>query len=351
MFSFAVSLFAQITNKQIEEQNKRLEKFEKNIGRQIYDLHEKIENESWYSILNEVADIEKYYITGGRYKEGVKNQVVIGDNSDSDFPFYIFIPVGINLNQEYPLVIFPFGGDFSNYSMDYANIIQELIYQQYIVVAPDFGGGSVYGNSQYDGTDKNGGETDLVDSVRSRVLGNYDFIDDNRVGIIGWSDGGVIALNNYFNHPDTYNAAFAGVPVNDLLSTFGYYLDYGRGINSTGYPLGATVHGDGIEFGRRPSERKTEQLQNAPLLIHTNTKGKNGGAREVEKLVNSLRAKGGNIQSEIFSGASGGFSFNSKDVKSDRETRLKIWKFISKYLKPEKPITKMEELLKAEEKK
>jgi dipeptidyl aminopeptidase/acylaminoacyl peptidase len=44
------------------------------------------------------------------------------------------------------------------------------------------------------------------------MLENHGFLDPKRVGIVGWSHGGMIALMNIFEHPQAYAVACAGVP-------------------------------------------------------------------------------------------------------------------------------------------
>lgn len=54
------------------------------------------------------------------------------------------------------------------------------------------------------------------------MIENFEIVDENRVGIIGWSHGGLIALFNIFDHPDAYQVAYAGVRVSDLIARMGY---------------------------------------------------------------------------------------------------------------------------------
>ncbi|MCK5087537.1 MAG: S9 family peptidase, partial [Melioribacteraceae bacterium] len=64
-------------------------------------------------------------------------------------------------------------------------------------------------------------------------------------------------------------------------------------------------------------------------------------------LIKSLKADGKKFEYEIFENISGGHSFDRIDTKVGREIRLKIWKFLAKYLKPNKPIKNMSEMFEA----
>ena len=112
--------------------------------------------------------------------------------------------------------------------------------QQYIVVAAEYRGSTGYGKSHYEKIDYGGLEYEDVDSSRKYMLDNYEFVDPERVGIIGWSHGGLITLMNIFNHPENYKVAFAGVPVSDLIARMGYkdmvnlLIEKGAGVPAEG---------------------------------------------------------------------------------------------------------------------
>ena len=95
----------------------------------------------------------------------------------------------------------------------YAHIIRELIAQEYIVVAADYRGSTGYGSGTYNNIDYGGLENEDVYISRNYMVDNFDIVDGNRVGIMGWSHGGMITLMNLFNYPGQYKCGFAGVPV------------------------------------------------------------------------------------------------------------------------------------------
>lgn len=84
------------------------------------------------------------------------------------------------------------------------------MYQRYIIVAPEYRGSTGYGKSFYERIDYGGLEIEDVDAARKFVLDNYEFVDSNRVGIIGWSLGGLIALMCVFVHPSNYKVVLPG---------------------------------------------------------------------------------------------------------------------------------------------
>ena len=169
------------------------------------------------------------------------------------------------------------------------------------------------------------------------MLENYEFVDKNRVGIIGWSHGGLITLMNIFDYPDDYKCAYAGVPVSDLIARMGYLTDDYRNLFSADYHIGKTANENVAEYRRRSPAWNTHKLK-TPLLVHTNTNDDDVYSLEVEHLIKSLKADGKKFEYEIYQEAPGGHSFNRLDTKSAKEIRLKIYAFLAKYLNPPKEL-------------
>jgi dipeptidyl aminopeptidase/acylaminoacyl peptidase len=220
------------------------------------------------------------------------------------------------------------------------------MWQRYIVIAAEYRGSTGYGKSFYEKIDYGGREIEDVDAGRNFMIENYDFVDAGRVGIIGWSHGGLIALMNIFSHPDEYKVAFAGVPVSDLVARMGYYDEEYRNLYSADYHIGKTASENVAEYRRRSPVWNVEKLE-TPLLIHTNTNDEDVNVLEVEQLIRALKAEGKKFEYEIFKDLPGGHSFDRLDTKKAREIRLKIYKFLGQYLKPERKLGSLDELNKA----
>ena len=96
-------------------------------------------------------------------------------------------------------------------------------------------------------------EIDDVDSSRKYILENYEFVDPERVGIVGWSHGGLIALMSIFKYPENYKVAFAGVPVSDLITRLNYMEEDYLDLYSADYHIGQTVEENPDEYKSRYS--------------------------------------------------------------------------------------------------
>jgi len=301
----------------------------------------------WYHKVGDIAYIDKVRHVGPPLsKRQIKNPTAVGADNPVKFYSYVFIPKKMNYNKKYPLLVFPHGGVHSNFSTYYTHIVRELMAQGYVVIAPEYRGSTGYGRSMYQKIDYGGLEVEDVYAARNYMLENYEFLDKERVGILGWSHGGLISLMNIFNHPKDYKVAYAGVPVSDLIARMGYSTDSYRKLYSVPYHIGKTAHEDIEEYRRRSPAWNAEKLQ-TPLLIHTNTNDNDVYVLEVEHLIKSLKAAGKKFEYKIFRDAPGGHSFDRMDTQLAKKVRFKIYKFLGRYLQPPHSFSSLKMLIRA----
>lgn len=325
---------------------KSIENNDNNLQHRLDVLEKKVDDVLWFHRVGDVAFIDKVYLYGPpKWKE--ENPTAMGAGNPVKFWSYIFIPKWIDLSKEYPLIIFPHGGVHADFTTYHTHIISELVDQGYIVVAPEYRGSTGYGKGHYEKIDYGGLEVEDVFASRNYMIENYDFVDEDRVGIIGWSHGGLISLMNIFDHPDSYQAAFAGVPVSDLISRMGYYDQDYRDLYEAHYHIGQSANENVQEYRKRSPAWNVHKFKNTPLLIHTNTNDGDVNVLEVEHLIKSLKAEGKKFEYEIFKDAPGGHSFDRMDTKLAKEIRLKIYKFLDKNLNPPRTFNSVKDIQKA----
>jgi dipeptidyl aminopeptidase/acylaminoacyl peptidase len=344
-FSFTL-LFPAIIHPQTDttltQQIESLTKYNENLEHRLDALEKNIDDLMWYQKVGDVAFIDKVFMTGPpKWKDLDTTDPAFGN--PVKFWSYVFIPKDIDFNKKYPLIVFPHSGVHANFSTYYAHIVKELIAQQYIVVSAEYRGSTGYGKEQYEKIDYGGREIDDVDSSRKYILDNYEFVDSERVGIIGWSHGGSISLMSIFKYPENYKVAFAGVPVSDLITRLNYMDEEYRKLYSVDYHIGQTVDENSAEYKKRSPAWNVDKLK-TPLLIHTNTNDEDVRFIEVEVLINALKTANKNFEYEIFRELPGGHSFDRQDTKLALSIRLKIYKFIAGYLDPPKTFNSVDEI-------
>lgn len=122
-----------------------------------------------------------------------------------------------------PLLVYGRGGVLANVNPgEDAHVSKELVEQGYVAIAPDYRGSTGYGAEYWKLIDYGGLYVEDVLAAKRWAVENRSEIDSRRVGILGWSHGGMITLLNIFRHPEDFAVAYAGVPVTDLVSRMGY---------------------------------------------------------------------------------------------------------------------------------
>jgi dipeptidyl aminopeptidase/acylaminoacyl peptidase len=344
---FVVStIFATAQSHETSELSGQINNFERNLRHRLDVIEKMVDDILWHQKISDVAYMDKLFIYGPPpWKE--KSTTARGAGNPVKFWTYAFFPKELDPSKKYPLILLPHGGVHADFTTYYTHIVRELVGQGYVVAAPEYRGSTGYGRTHYEKIDYGGLENEDVYYTRNYMLENYSFLDNKRVGIIGWSHGGMITLMNIFNYPNDYQVAYSGVPVSDLIARMGYTVQRYRDLFEADYHIGQSANENVAEYRRRSPVWNTHKFRNTPLLIYTNTNDEDVHVLEVEHLIRALKADGKKFEYEIFQDIPGGHSFDRMDTRFAKETRVKIYQHLAKYLKPDKPIQSLNDLQKA----
>jgi dipeptidyl aminopeptidase/acylaminoacyl peptidase len=321
---------------------KQIDKKFEALDHRLDQLEKAVDDVQWYHKVGDVASMDKVFIVGPPPAK-VKDSTARGAWNPVKFWAYIFIPQKLDKNKKYPLLVLPHGGLHADFTTYHTHIIREMMAQGYIVVAPEYRGSTGYGKDFFERIDYGGREVEDNKAARDWMIENCRYVDSTRIGAVGWSHGGFIALLDIFEHPKDYQAAFAGVPVSDLVMRMGYYHDDYWKYFYAPYHIGKTVSEDSAEYARRSPVTYVNKLS-TPLLIHTNTNDDDVYVEEVQHLIEDLKSAGKKFNYEVFQEAPGGHSFDRIDTKLAKQTRMKIYKFLGRYLNPPYPFKSLTDL-------
>jgi dipeptidyl aminopeptidase/acylaminoacyl peptidase len=312
----------------VEHLEQKLEKFEHTFDR----LAKQVDDLMWFQRVGDLAEVDKVFIPTVPNPRDEETYGITNERHPFKMWTYVFVPRGLDRERRHPLLILPHGGVHSDFSTYYTHIVRELMEEGYVVVAPEYRGSTGYGKSYYEAIDYGGLEVDDAVAARDWAVEILTYVDPGRVGILGWSHGGLIALMAVFDHPDKFQAAYAGVPVSDLVARMGYQTQDYRDLYSVDYHIGKTAYEDVEEYRRRSPAWNAQKLRK-PLLIHTNTNDRDVHVLEVEHLIKTLKAEGKDFEYRIYEDVPGGHSFNRMDTLAAHESRKEIYDFLARYLK------------------
>jgi dipeptidyl aminopeptidase/acylaminoacyl peptidase len=316
-------LAAQVT--ELRQANQDLE-------HRLDELAKAVDDVAWFVRLSDVAEVDKWRITGPP-DANPANPAAPGATNPVKFYTYTFVPKSRKAGEKLPMLVLPHGGVHADFTTYHTHIIREMIGQGYVVVAPDYRGSTGYGEGFWKLIDYGGREVDDIQSAKKWALESFDFVDPQRVGLVGWSHGGLIVLMEAFAHPHEYACVFAGVPVSDLVARMGYSDDEYREQFSAKYHIGKSVQQDIAEYKKRSPVWSVSKLD-TPLLIHTNTNDEDVNYLEVEHLIQALKAENKKFEYKVWTDAPGGHSFDRLDTPLARAARQEIYEFLARYLKP-----------------
>lgn len=252
-------------------------------------LAKDIDDAMWFRRMDDIAIVDKVSYTGPPPRV-IPNPTGQGAGNPVIIRAYTFIPKKF-ANAKLPLLVYVHGGVHGDFNTASLHIVRELVEQGYAIIAPDYRGSTGYGRGFWQLIDYGGLENDDVLAGKRWMVEHHPNIDPQRVGILGWSHGGMITLMNIFNWPQDYKVAYAGVPVSDIVARMGYKGQSYRDLFSAPYHIGKTAEQNVNEYKRRSPAWNAEKLQ-TPLLIHTNTNDEDVNVLEVEHLIQALKAAG-----------------------------------------------------------
>lgn len=132
---------------------------------------------------------------------------------------YMMKPKNFDPNKKYPLLMYQYSGPGSQQvadkwldSNDYWHAL--LTQEGYIVLCVDGRGTGFKGADFKKTTQNNLGKYEVEDQVFvAKEMAKKNFIDENRIGIWGWSFGGFMSSNALFQAPEVFKTAIAVAPV------------------------------------------------------------------------------------------------------------------------------------------
>jgi dipeptidyl aminopeptidase/acylaminoacyl peptidase len=317
---------------QTNEAIPHLRTLEEGMGQLDAKLSRQMNELLWFEKLRDFAAIEKVRFTGPPPRNASNPNPPPGSN-EVIVSAMTFLPKDRHRGR-LPLIVFAHSEIHGNMASDEeAVVVRELMQQGYAVIAPDYRGSSGYGTEFWHKIDYGGLEVEDVHAARQFMLDRHADIDPRRVGIVGWSHGGMIALLTVFAHPGDYGVCYAGVPVSDLEERIRIRGKGYEELFSAPYHIGKTMAEAPEEYRRRSPAANPDKLH-TPLLIQANTNDDDVTAREIEHLVQALQAAGKDFKYHLYTNAPGGHLFNRLDTPLAIESRGEIWRFLAQYLQP-----------------
>jgi len=244
-----------------------------------------------------VTDVGAAFVSGRELVEPERFTAVSADGYDVDA--WLVRPAGFEEGRRYPAILTIHGGPFTQYQTGFFDEFQVYSGGGYVVLFSNPRGGSGYSEEHgrairgpIGDTGPGWGTRDYEDvmAVVDTALERYDFIDPDRLGVIGGSYGGYMT-SWIVGHTDRFRAAISERAVNHLVSFHGS-SDYG--FTFKGY-FGAFLHED-VELYLRLSPATYADRMTTPLLILHSEDDLRCPVEQAEQLFTTLRLMGRDVE-------------------------------------------------------
>jgi dipeptidyl aminopeptidase/acylaminoacyl peptidase len=266
---------------------------------------------------------------------------------DLDIPAYLFQPIQKRGAKGHAALVWVHGGVHGNWGITMFPFVKEAVARGYVVIAPDYRGSTGYGEAYHQAIDYGGWEVD--DAVSAvEYLKTLPYVDQARLGIMGWSHGGYITLFSVFRDKTPFAAAAAIVPVTNLVFRLsykgpGYQWDFATQKRIGGLPF----EKPDVYIQRSPLYH-VDKLK-VPLLVHVATNDTDVNFVEDQQIVDALRSRKPDLaETKIYvdpppGSAGGGHTFSRRvdpktllrmDTPEQIDSWNRTWVFFDWNLRP-----------------
>lgn len=266
---------------------------------------------------------------------------------DLEIPAFVFQPLQTGQAGSHPALVWVHENIRGHLYEHYVPFIRQATAKGYIVIAPEYRGSIGYGQQLYDAIDYGGAEVDDVVTAAGVLSVRYPTVDPKRIGIIGWSHGGLITLLSIFRNPSTFASAVAIVPVTNLFQRLAYKgVDEHRALIDPYDRLGGRPSDQPGVYRDRSPLFHVDRLR-IPLRVHIADNDQDVNIEEALPLIDALRSRQPELaETQVFQNPPGGHLFDRRvnlktflpeNTPALRESWQKVWAFLDRTLQPPTP--------------
>ena len=203
-------------------------------------------------------------------------------------PAFVFTPLKPRGDKGHPALVWVHPDIRGHVYEYYIPYVQDAVKRGYVVIAPEYRGSYGYGAEHYDAIDYGGEEVTDVTSATA-YLKTLSIVDPERIGIIGWSHGGMITLLSIEREPKMFKAAAALVPVTNLFQRLAWNgVEQRKASIDPQNRYGGLPHEKRDEYKRRSPIYQIDAVE-IPLLVHITRNDADVVFEEAAQLVDALR--------------------------------------------------------------
>ena len=247
-----------------------------------------------------------------------------------EIPAIFYKPLQASKNNKVPALVWVHGGPGGQSRMNFNPLIQYLSNQGYAILAVNNRGSSGYGKTFYKLDDKNHGENDLKDCVWGKKwLQSQEYIDKDKIGIIGGSYGGYMTMAAMTFVPNEFKVGVNIFGVTNWIRTLKSIPSYWEASRKALYEeLGDPYSSDSIRLKKISPLFHAKNVKN-PVMVLQGANDPRVLQVESDEIVTELKKNKIPVEYVIFDDE--GHGFRKKENQLNGYGQIK--RFLDRYLK------------------
>ena len=247
-----------------------------------------------------------------------------------EIPAIYYKPLDATKRNKVPALVWVHGGPGGQSRTGYSSFIQYLVNHGYAILAVNNRGSSGYGKTFYKMDDLNHGDKDLKDCIWGKKwLQNQDYIDVEKIGIIGGSYGGYITMAAMTFTPDEFKVGVNIFGVTNWLRTLKSIPPYWESFRNALYKeMGDPTTADSVRLYEISPVFHSDKVKN-PVMVLQGANDPRVLKIESDEIVAGIEANGITVEYVVFDDEGHGFRKKENEI----EAYGKVLSFLETYLK------------------
>jgi len=247
-----------------------------------------------------------------------------------DIPAIYYKPLNASATNKVPALVWVHGGPGGQSRVGYSSFIQYLVNHGYAVLMVNNRGSSGYGKSFFKMDDQNHGEKDLQDCIYGKkYLQSLEYVDKERIGIIGGSYGGYMTMAAMTFAPDEFKTGVNIFGVTNWLRTLNSIPPYWESFRKALYAeMGDPTTADSVRLHRISPLFHAKNVKN-PIMVLQGANDPRVLQIESDEIVEAVKKNNVPVEYLVFPDEGHGF------VKKENEMKgySGVLSFLDKHLK------------------
>jgi dipeptidyl aminopeptidase/acylaminoacyl peptidase len=247
-----------------------------------------------------------------------------------EIPAIYYKPLEASKRNKVPALVWVHGGPGGQSRVGYSSLIQYLVNHGYAVLAVNNRGSSGYGKTFYKMDDRNHGDGDLKDCIWGKKwLQEQDYIDPDKIGIIGGSYGGYMTMAAMTFHPDEFQVGVNIFGVTNWLRTLKSIPPWWEANRKALYEeMGDPFTQDSIRLYEISPLFHAHNVKN-PIMVLQGANDPRVLQVESDEIVEAVREGGVHVEYVLFPDEGHGFRKKENEINGYGQ----ILAFLDKFLK------------------